>query len=560
MIKLKLDKMAEKLGKTVTDIAEETGLNRNTVTALFHNNVDGIKFDTIEKICTTYKVDLNDIIEFQEEINPVIEKEPKKLYRQEAAAVPFTCWPWAIVANDLAKEFFKLGFGDFKLYFKESYAWLYWDHEALCQLARFVYERYGITGKWREIYQKFSEYTKQIENIYLEVDPVKLAGLSDEEILSYFKKLWDVCQNFWKHSVFIDSFDPGLDQEEIEKISQKYNFNKEDIGILTTPYQPTFNNERLLSLLMIIKPLFRKRIAKAKIKNFVATFVKNNSAIKDYMHEFDYYKSNYAFIRPISNEEVIEDIEKYLSDEMLFKTEFTRITKYQELQEAVIKKVLKKYNLKKNPLEFFNMLTYWREERKKINLMSIYVYHMILQVIEERKGIPKKYLHYLSFEEVEGALKGLITKQVLSERVNGTLISFQGTHYQMIVGNEAASIRDELEKKLAGDKEQKSFHGQTACQGYAKGIARIVLDEDDFHKLKDGEILVTGMTRPEFVPLMKIAAGIVTNEGGITCHAAIVSRELGKPCIIGTQKATQLIKDGDLVEVRANHGTVRILS
>jgi pyruvate,water dikinase len=68
------------------------------------------------------------------------------------------------------------------------------------------------------------------------------------------------------------------------------------------------------------------------------------------------------------------------------------------------------------------------------------------------------------------------------------------------------------------------------------------------------------MTRPEFVPLMKKAAGIVTDEGGITCHAAIISRELGKPCIIGTQTATQIIKDGDLVEVRANHGTVRILN
>ncbi len=67
------------------------------------------------------------------------------------------------------------------------------------------------------------------------------------------------------------------------------------------------------------------------------------------------------------------------------------------------------------------------------------------------------------------------------------------------------------------------------------------------------------MTTPEMVPVMKRAAAFVTDEGGITCHAAIVSREMKKPCIIGTKIATKVLKDGDLVEVDANRGIVRIL-
>ena len=74
-----------------------------------------------------------------------------------------------------------------------------------------------------------------------------------------------------------------------------------------------------------------------------------------------------------------------------------------------------------------------------------------------------------------------------------------------------------------------------------------------------GEILVASMTRIEFVPLMKRALVIITDEGGIACHAAIVSRELGVPCIIGTKIATQVLHDGDLVEVDADHGVVRIV-
>lgn len=77
--------------------------------------------------------------------------------------------------------------------------------------------------------------------------------------------------------------------------------------------------------------------------------------------------------------------------------------------------------------------------------------------------------------------------------------------------------------------------------------------------MNDGDILVTGMTTPDFLSAIRKSAGFVTDEGGITCHAAIVSRELKKPCIIGTKIATQILKDGDLVEVDANKGIVKIL-
>lgn len=65
------------------------------------------------------------------------------------------------------------------------------------------------------------------------------------------------------------------------------------------------------------------------------------------------------------------------------------------------------------------------------------------------------------------------------------------------------------------------------------------------------------MTRPELMPAVKKAKAIITDEGGLTCHAAIVSRELGVPCIIGTKIATKILKDGNLVEVDANKGIIR---
>ncbi|MDE2037939.1 MAG: hypothetical protein KGI69_01805 [Patescibacteria group bacterium] len=105
-----------------------------------------------------------------------------------------------------------------------------------------------------------------------------------------------------------------------------------------------------------------------------------------------------------------------------------------------------------------------------------------------------------------------------------------------------------------------AIKGSPASKGRATGRVRLLLFKDQLPRFKEGEVLVTEMTSPDFVPAMKKAAAIVTDEGGITCHAAIASRELGKPCVIGTKTATQILKDGDLVEVDADGGVVRVMS
>jgi phosphoenolpyruvate synthase/pyruvate phosphate dikinase len=103
------------------------------------------------------------------------------------------------------------------------------------------------------------------------------------------------------------------------------------------------------------------------------------------------------------------------------------------------------------------------------------------------------------------------------------------------------------------------LHGQTAMGGLAQGIVRVVHKKSDINLLQEGEILVTAMTTPDYVPAMRKAVAFVTDEGGITCHAAIVAREFGKPCIIGTKIATKVLHTGDLVEVDADNGVVRVV-
>ncbi|MFH1632178.1 MAG: PEP-utilizing enzyme [bacterium] len=105
----------------------------------------------------------------------------------------------------------------------------------------------------------------------------------------------------------------------------------------------------------------------------------------------------------------------------------------------------------------------------------------------------------------------------------------------------------------------REFSGEVACAGKVTGKVRKVLEFRDMFKFHEGEVLVSPMTVPDFLPVMKKAIAFITDEGGITCHAAIIAREMNKPCIIGTKIATQVLKDGDSVEVDANTGKIRIL-
>lgn len=115
-------------------------------------------------------------------------------------------------------------------------------------------------------------------------------------------------------------------------------------------------------------------------------------------------------------------------------------------------------------------------------------------------------------------------------------------------------------EQVSDQKSVKEIKGKPACSGKVVGKVRVSLSASDVTDIEVGAILVCAMTSPDYVPAMKRSGAIVTDEGGLLCHAAIMSRELGKPCVIATRIATKVLKDGDLVEVDAGQGIVKILN
>lgn len=163
------------------------------------------------------------------------------------------------------------------------------------------------------------------------------------------------------------------------------------------------------------------------------------------------------------------------------------------------------------------------------------------QVIEIAKIGKKIQQHYFFPQDIEWAIaKGKV--YILQTRPITTL-------------SENEKTEEKQNKELLADKKV-ILAGTPASPGLVTGAVRILHSPREIDKIKKGEVLVTSMTTPDFVPAMKKAVAIVTDRGGQTSHAAIVSRELGVPCVVGTEKATKELKNGQIITVNGQSGEI----
>ncbi len=183
----------------------------------------------------------------------------------------------------------------------------------------------------------------------------------------------------------------------------------------------------------------------------------------------------------------------------------------------------------------------------------------IMKTVAKKEKYRSDYLTCLTQTEFEAYLKtqALPEEKDLKQRFESSALYFNGAKFHLLLGSNV----NILEKKLlqATRSASRVLQGISGYRGKVKGTVRIVSDPFKVKKFNSGDILVTGMTRPEFLPLVQKSSAIITESGGILCHAAITARELKKPCIVGVPEITKILKDGDVVEVDADKGLIKII-
>ena len=198
-----------------------------------------------------------------------------------------------------------------------------------------------------------------------------------------------------------------------------------------------------------------------------------------------------------------------------------------------------------------------------------FLFFPLYNEISRRSHVPLKELY--SFYRISEVIQSLekhrpsINKHEIKNRQTAYVLWLKNQKLSFISGQTAKKIINKELKQVYVKQNNQELKGKVASSGFVTGRVRILVAgnlkmlNEAMKTVKKGDIMMISMTQPNMVPLMKKVAAIVTDEGGMISHAAIMAREFGIPCLVGTEIATKVFKDGDMVEVDANKGIVRKL-
>lgn len=425
------------------------------------------------------------------------------------------------------------------------------DNKALRDVGEKYFQAYFVDAhKNREQWRRWWKWVGEYRDFARQFAKVSFADLKNTEIVQWFKKFYALNNDFW-----IIVHVPEIANWGGERILSRYleqldiEHARENLEILAAPVRFSFFQEEELALLKI-----------AALKDRV----KFRAALERHAKRYSWILNSYGGNR-------ILDARFFENRIMELRKKGSVVKQIRSIKGQRGKNIQRKRDLARR-LKLGRRISraadklaesiWWQDLRKGYVWRIHAMLDIMLKEIARRSGWKLEELLWCWPREIIAIASG--------QKVNKRKIVVRRQLYALWLDNKkiheyyGAPART-LIKNFLKNQKVKNIHearGLVVSRGkkLVRGRAIIIRNAfDDAEKMKKGDILVATMTAPEFIMIMKRAAAIVTDAGGMTSHAAIVSRELGIPCVVGTQIATKIFRDGDLIEVDAERGIVRKL-
>ena len=438
--------------------------------------------------------------------------------------------------------------------FKKDYLEYCYLEQDLIDVGNNFLKRYEKNNNYfRDLLKKDAVFVSDTQKVMRKIDKTDIKNLNKKDLLKLYKKFWGTYHRLLSVSHLVEAIpfvvEPLL-RKRLEKIINLDRHDREFRKLFTDLLQaerPSFMNEEHLDLMRIIKMMKEHK----DILGLVSFHRK----------KYFYNQLNYFDGDGLKDSDYLKEIKNMIKDKIDVDRQVKEENQRYKNNIRKRKKLIHKLKLDKKTISLIDLsikVLHWQDDRKKNMLSCVYYMNLLLKKISNRFNIPLDILKRYSPDEINYEMLSNFNMEEGKERVKHYVI------YMRRKGNKLVSefyIKDYFKKFMECYHKtlssQSDIHGTCASNGKVSGVVRVCQTKEDLVNFKKGEILVVTMTRPEFVPAMKKALAIITDEGGITSHASIVSRELGVPCVIGTKIATKVLKNGDIVDVNASHGIVR---
>lgn len=492
------------------------------------------------------------------------------LYRQAAAVKHlYISFPW--------KRWYKLtvfgksikpNFSGAPLFLGNGVFHVYIDRPATFAIPDFYYQRQMWDKKFITQLKKFWE--KKIQGAlvrgYRDIKKDDLKGLGKKELLQKFHEFSRLYDSYWSESIFLDSYDIASDTILEKAVAQENkNISPKDLEILMAPEHFSCLQREKISMMKLCywvkknKKFYRFVIRGNGLRRIKEVFPEFFEKLRQHAKSFYWMYTDYAHSKRLDEKFFLKQITVLLRNKKLYDREKDSLLHFLAIQKRK-KQLIGKLRLSSeflHTLHFLTVLAEWRDERKFYSQMANNVLFFFAKDFSRRLKIPLFEIESLFWWELKQLpkLKKAQRKYFKKRYKAGFYTDTPLKNASCIVGSRAVELHKYVESLLQG----KPLQGRTAYPGVVRGKAKIIFSQKDFYKMKRGDILVAPNTRPEYVPVMKISGAIITEEGGLTCHAAIVSRELKVPCIVGMQGVLNALHDGEKIEVDAGKGVIKNL-
>ncbi|MEK7619083.1 MAG: PEP-utilizing enzyme [Patescibacteria group bacterium] len=399
---------------------------------------------------------------------------------------------------------------------------------------RSVFEKYMLPQHTRSsVYQWWLQELTELRSVQERIERVALEHFSASEFFTAWQEFHAKVEAFWPHVIIPELGNYGSLELLEELLTPSITDDTERtvaMEVLTAPEAPSFFQEEEIAL----------SLAKD---------------LREHQRAYFWLKNSYASVEVLPIE-YFEERHKAPSHDVE-----ERFRAQQEATRVRKRAIIQKYRFPKAVIDCAEAIVYgieWQDARKKDVWIYLHAKELLLVEAARRLEIVKDDLLKFTAGEIGAMLgDGADTNLIQDRRAALGFFLERGSIVPLDAATSLHFWEVYAEEQVLGVVQEIRGTSVSRGRGVVRGRVRVLRDPTQSDSLHDGDVLVAPMTTPEYIFAMKRSCAIITDTGGLTSHAAIVSRELGIPCIVGTKIATKVLKDGDRVEVDAEKGIVR---
>jgi len=545
----KIKDLRKKAGLSQKKLAELSGVSFNTIVNIESGKNKNPGIQSIYSIARVFNVKIDDLTS-KDNYSP--QQKYLLLYQRDLPPLPIL-----LLCNAYTKDL-KMILQDkwprLLITFKKGYGSWFFGSKDLERLGKKSLELISQNNQFLvDLHKKFITLVNDFTKNTVKLTNEDYKRMSNKKLISLFN---EYCNDYQRISAFGEIVPFCLEPILTDNLN-KY-LDKKFVGISNEEKSEVFAT---LSAFTKISFVAREELDLYRIG------LKSKSQQKKLLlqHYKKYLWVPFDYVGPAWDKNYFEG--RLVEINRLSKTEIKNKVKELRNQPIVLKekqkKIIKKYNFPEREILEFTFLQQcsWLYDQKKEYLTQAH-YHLsfLLKEVARRLKVEFLLIYYALPGEITDSLQGkrIINNKLLSKRKESSFMIAEN-------GQTRYLNRDEVKKWIPHMETNKAEVGETKIAGLAVSPGKIkakvskILLPRHIGNMRKGDVLVTTMTSVNFVPVMRLASAIVTDLGGITSHAAIVSRELGIPCIVGTKNATKIFEDGDLIEVDAQNGKAKLI-